>query len=183
MVEIATCDFPWSCEAIAECLDPGRRNFAIDGAIRGVTHLTSEGILGLQLAHTSLEFFIRQHAGYQNYASALEWLRTQAPDVLRWSYEWLLAAEGGDDEPLLRGPNRQWLIEGMARRYPAHIADRILTRSAWVALRRGKLDRFVELGLLSITSMKPRTRAITLWSRYSRPNLRSTKTRLFRTDA
>lgn len=66
----------------------------------------------------------RQHAGYQNYArrvraSALEWLRTQAPDVLRWSYEWLLAAEGGDDAPLLRGPNRQWLIEGMARRWLA----------------------------------------------------------------
>ena len=151
---LATCDFPWSRQAIAECLDPSRRNLAIDGAIRRVTHLTSEGPLGLQLAHSSLEFFIRQHADYQSYGmrvreSALEWLRMRAPDVLRWSYEWLLAAESGDDEPLLRGPNRGWLIEGMARRYPVDIADRILTRSAWVALQRAHLDRFVELGLLS----------------------------------
>jgi DNA polymerase III delta prime subunit len=151
---LATCDFPWSRQAIADCLDPNRLNLAIDGAIRRVTHLTSEGPLGLQLAHSSLEFFIRQHADYQNYgtrvrAAALGWLRTQAPDVLRWSYEWLLAADSGDDEPLLRGPNRGWLIEGMARRYPVDIADRILTRSAWIALQRGELDRFVELGLLS----------------------------------
>jgi hypothetical protein len=151
---LATCDFPWSRQAIAECLDPSRRNLAIDGAIRRVTHLTSEGPLGLQLAHSSLEFFIRQHVDYQSYASlvrqsALEWLRVRAPEVLRWSYEWLLAAESGDDEALLQGPNRGWLIEGMARRYPVDIADRILTRSAWVALQRGRLDRFVELGLLS----------------------------------
>jgi hypothetical protein len=151
---LATCDFPWSRSAIAECLDPGCRNLAIDGAIRRVAHLTSEGLLGLQFAHSSLEFFVRQHIDYQNYRArvrklALGWLRTRAPDVLRWSYEWLLAAEGGDEEPLLQGPSRAWLIDGMARCYPVDIADRILTRSAWIALQRGQLDRFVELGLLS----------------------------------
>ena len=95
-----------------------------------------------------------QHPDYQNYGVrvrelALEWLRTRAPDILRWSHGWLLAAEAGDEEPLLRGPSRAWLIEGMAGRYPVHIADRILTRSAWIALQRGELDRFVQLGLLS----------------------------------
>lgn len=151
---LATCDFPWSRAAIAECLDPGHRNLGIDGAIRRVTHLTSEGPLGLQFAHSSLEFFVRQHPDYQNYGArvrelALEWLRTRAPDVLRWSHGWLLAAECGDEESLLRGPSRAWLIEGMARRNPVHIADRILTRSAWIALQRGQLDRFVQLRLLS----------------------------------
>lgn len=151
---LATCDFPWSRAAIAECLDPESRNLTIDGAIRRVTHLTSEGPLGLQFVHTSLEFFVRHHRDYQSYAArvrglALGWLRTRAPDALRWSYEWLLAAEGGDEEPLLQGPSRAWLIEGMARRYPVHIADRILTRCAWIALQRGQLDRFVEVGLLS----------------------------------
>ena len=151
---LATCDFPWSRLAIAECLDPTSRNIVITSAIRQITHLTDEGRLGIQLAHASLEFFIRQHADYQSYAGrirelALVWLQTRAPDALRWSYEWLLAAEGGDEERLLRGPSRAWLIECMARRYPAHIADRILTRCAWIALKRGQLDRFVEVGLLS----------------------------------
>ncbi|MGC9969690.1 MAG: ATP-binding protein [Bryobacteraceae bacterium] len=151
---LATCDFPWSRRAIAQCLYPERQTLAIDAAIRQVAHLTAEGPLGLQFAHTSLQFFVRQHADYQNYAAliremALEWLKTRAPGFSRWSYEWLLAAEGGDEEPLLRGPSRSWLIEGMARRYPKHTADRILTRCAGIALQRGQLDRFVEVALLS----------------------------------
>src|SRR5262249_30802422 len=116
--------------------------------------LTVEGPIGLQFAHTSLLVFVRQHSDYQEYAAriremALEWLRTRAPDYFRWSYEWLLAAEGGDDESLLNAPSRSWLIEGMAKRYPRHIADRILTRCAWVALNRGQLGRFVQVALLS----------------------------------
>jgi hypothetical protein len=151
---LATCDFPWSRTAIAACLDPSRQNLVIDAAIRRVTHLTAEGPLGLQFTHTSLQFFVRQQAEYKNYAPriremALEWLRTRAPDFFRWSYEWLLAAEGGDEELLLQGPSRSWLIEGMARRYPTRTADRILTRCAWVALQKGQLDRFVEVALLS----------------------------------
>jgi hypothetical protein len=151
---LATCDFPWSRTAIAECLDPASQNLAIDAAVRRVTHLTTERPLGLQFAHTSLQFFVRQHVDYRSYAArtrelALGWLKTRAPDVFRWSYEWLLAAEGGDEELLLRGPSRAWLIEGMARRYPTYIADRILTRCAWVALQRGQSDRYVEVALLS----------------------------------
>lgn len=151
---LATCDFPWSRLAIAECLDPASQNIAIDSAIRRVAHLTIVGPFGMQFVHSSLQFFVRQHADYRNYASriremALQWLRTRASDFFRWSYEWLLAAEGGEEEPLLRGPSRSWLIEGMARHYPTHTADRILTRCAWIALQRGELERFVEVALLS----------------------------------
>jgi hypothetical protein len=151
---LAMCDFPWSRSAIAQCLDPANRNLEIETAIQRVTHLTAKEPLGIQFVHSSLQFFVRQHADYQTYAesireAALDWLRTRAPDFFRWSYEWLLAAESGDAELLLRGPSRSWVIEGMARRYPIHTADRILTRCAWIALQKGDLDRFAEVALLS----------------------------------
>jgi hypothetical protein len=151
---LATCDFPWSRIAIAECLDPASQNLTIETAIQRVAHLTASGPLGLQFVHSSLQFFVREQAHYRNYGAriremALEWLKTRAPDFFRWSYEWLLAAEGGDQEPLVQGPSRAWLIESMARGYPTHTADRILTQCAWIALQRGQLDRFVEVALLS----------------------------------
>ncbi|MEX2302987.1 MAG: ATP-binding protein [Bryobacterales bacterium] len=151
---LATCDFPWSRHDIAECLDPSGSNLTIDSDIRKVTHLTNPSPLGLQFAHTSLQFFVRQHADYLNYAPRIrrmvrQWLEVRAPDSFRWSYEWLLAAEDGDEQPLLNGPSRSWLIQGMARRCPTQIANRILKQSASLALQKGKLDRFVEIALLS----------------------------------
>ncbi len=97
---LATCDFLWSRTDIAECLDPASQNMAINTAIRQITHLTDDGPFGLQLAHSSLELFVRQHGDYQDYAGrirglALAWLKIRAPDVLRWSYEWLLGSRAG----------------------------------------------------------------------------------------
>jgi hypothetical protein len=151
---LALCDFPWPRTALAECLDPNRHNLLIDNAISRITHLTEEEPAGLRLSHNSIQVFIRSRREYHDYggrvrALALAWIRTRAPEFLRWAFEWLLEADGGAVEGLLCGPNRAWLIEGMAKAYPSSYADRVLTRSAQVALEQGNLARFVELALLS----------------------------------
>jgi hypothetical protein len=151
---LSTCEFPWSRTAIADCLDPFKTNFGIDSAIRKVYHLTAEGPLGLTFVHRSIREFVRGHADYTNYASRIReltiaWLTTKAPALFRWSYEWLIEADSGNDSPLISGPSRNWLVEGMARCYPASAADRILTRAAGAVLRQGDIVRFTQIALLS----------------------------------
>jgi hypothetical protein len=150
---LATCDFPWSRLAIAECLDPLRVNQTIGSSIRQVTHLTVDQPLGLSFVHSSVRAYVLDHPDYSNYAPriramSLQWLRKSAPAVYRWSYEWLLAADTGDSTELLTGPNRNWLIDGMARGYPISSAERILQRAARCALMGDDFGRFMRLALL-----------------------------------
>ncbi len=151
---LSTCEFPWSRTAISDCLDPLKTNLAIDSAIRKVYHLTVEGPLGLTFVHRSIREFVRGHADYTNYAQRIRdltiaWLKTKAPVLFKWSYEWLIEADSGDDSPLISGPSRDWLVEGMAHCYPAYAADRILTGAAKAALSHGDIGRFTEIALLS----------------------------------
>lgn len=151
---LSTCEFPWSRNAITDCLDPSKANLTIDSAIRRVSHLTAEGPLGLTFVHSSIREFVREHADYTNYAPRIReltiaWLKTKAPDLFKWSYEWLIEADSGDDTLLISGPTRDWLIAGMAKCYPAPAADRILTRAAQAVLRQGDLAHFTEIALLS----------------------------------
>lgn len=149
---LAMCDFPWSRGDIADCIDPG--DLQIDAAIRKISHLTTEHALGLSFAHSSLAFFVTSLSDYSEYGPrirglALAWIKNRGPEFVRWAYEWLLADESGDSEPLLQGPSRIWLVQAMAKGYPHEHADRILGRAAELALQKGRLARFVELALLS----------------------------------
>lgn len=150
----AACPFPWPETGIIDCVDPGgRKTAAVNSALRQVAHLMIRDPLGLRPFHSSLLVFVQgrdEHSVYSQRMkqSALNWLRTKAPEYWRWAYEWLLEADLGNDQPLLQGPTREWAVEAVAKGYPRHEVSEILGRSSWAALQSGDLPRFVQVGLL-----------------------------------
>lgn len=151
---LAACRFPWPLTGISGCLDSGGiRLPQINDALRNVKHLLRQDALGLRPFHSSLLVFIANQSDYTLYSQkmkrlVLEWLRTSAPAYWKWANEWLLEADLGNDKPLIEGPSREWAIQGLMNRFPQGEACEILARSAWLALHREDLARFIEVGLL-----------------------------------
>ena len=146
--------FPWTKRGIFECLNPdGTRYPALNNSLRQVEHLLTDDEIGLRPFHASLLAFIEdltEHADYRTAMrrNALNWLRRDAPEYLRWAYEWMLEADLGDDRALREGPSREWLIQSIAKRYPRDQMLYILSRSIWCSLQQEDLPRAVEVGLL-----------------------------------
>ncbi len=146
--------FPWTKSGIFECLNPdGTRYSAFNNSLRQVEHLLTDDETGLRPFHASLLAFVEdlpEHAGYRTAMrrSALNWLRRDAPEYLRWAYEWMLEADLGDDRALRGGPSREWLIQSIAKRYPRDQMLNILSRSIWYSLQQEDLPRAVGVGLL-----------------------------------
>jgi hypothetical protein len=146
--------FPWTKRGIFECLNPDGTGYpALNNSLRQVEHLLSDDGTGLRPFHASLLAFVedlQEHADYRTAMrrNALNWLRRDAPEYLRWAYVWTLEADLGDDRALREGPSREWLIESIARRYPRGQMLNILSRSIWCSLRQEDLPRAVEVGLL-----------------------------------
>lgn len=151
---LATTRFPWPPHGLVDCLEAaGRERPRAVEARRQVGHLLEGDVDGDRAFHSSLLAYVVGRGEHQLYArnlqdKALTWLRNDAPEYWRYAYEWLLEADLGDDEPLLAGPNRPWVVRWVARRYPLDQLAEILGRSAWIALTRRNLQRFVEVGLL-----------------------------------
>lgn len=150
----AACGFPWPSIGVTECLDPqGGRLAQINSALKQVKHLMVHDALGLRPFHISLLVFITGQPDHQIYLKkmkqcALNWLCTSAPDYWKWTYKWLLEADLGNDQPLINGPSRQWVVEAIAKRRPHQEASEILARSSWLALQHEDLPRCIEVGLL-----------------------------------
>jgi len=150
----AACPFPWPPRGITETLDPQRARLPqVNNALRLVKHLMVQDALGLRPFHSSIPVFIRDQPDHSVYSQrvkqgALEWLRTAAPDYWRWAYAWWLAADLGNDQPLINGPTRRWAVEAITKRFPRQEASVILAQSGWTALQHKDLPRCVEVGLL-----------------------------------
>jgi len=151
---VAATPFSWPPSGLVDCLEAaGRERPGVVEARRQVGHLLENDVDGDRASHSSLLAYVVDLADHQLYArrlqeEALTWLRSDAPEYWRYAYEWLLEADLGNDEPLLAGPNRPWVVQWVARRYPLDQLAEILGRSAWIALKSQNLKRFVEVGLL-----------------------------------
>jgi hypothetical protein len=146
--------FPWTKRAILECLNPeGTGYSSLSLSLRQVEHLLSDTGMGLRAFHSSLLAFIEglpEHADHRSamQRNALNWLRRDAPEYLRWAYEWVIEADLGNDTALRDGPNREWLVQAIAKRYSSEQILDLLCRSIWCSLQREDLPRAVEVGLL-----------------------------------
>jgi len=151
---VALCAWPWPRAGLVNCLELAAvsPSDAVDGR-REIQHLLREGALGLELVHPSISAFASQQREREELRDRLlraaqEWLRTDAPAYWRWAHEWLLAADLGNKEPLVRGPNRAWVLESLSLRRSYEQAVSVLSRAGWYACERGDLPRAVELGAL-----------------------------------
>jgi hypothetical protein len=152
---MTACPIPWPRAGLVSCLDPeGARISAIMEATRKVEHLLRTDQLGLRPFHSSLPAFIDSLPDHEIYARklkqrALDWLQSSAPEPWRWAHEWTLAADLGDEQPLVSGPNREWAIEALASRHDREDVETILSRAINTSLGNHDLPRAIDLGLLS----------------------------------
>ena len=153
---LASTHFSLPRDGIHECLDPERRNTAtIEGALTQIVHLLSTKDLGLQPFHGSLLVFVRDLPEHSRYDAPMQrltlaWLHSSAPEYWKWAYEWLVAAELGDDEPLIAGPDRNWTVAAIAKCRPKMQVCMILEKAIRIALERDLLPRAMYLGHLLI---------------------------------
>ncbi len=151
---ISACHFPWPREGIFDALDPTAQNRTrVRKSLREVEHLLIDNEMGLHPFHSSLNTFIETTSDHNDYVTiekkrALIWLKTNAPMYWRWAYDWILEAELGNTKLLLEGPNRNWAIDAVSKRYAFEDIDLIVSKSKEIALENEDLPRAVELGLL-----------------------------------
>jgi hypothetical protein len=151
---VALCAWPWPRAGLVDCLELAglSPSDAVDGR-REIQHLLHEGALGLEPVHPSISAFVlqqreRDELGDRLLRAAQEWLRTDAPAYWRWAHEWLLAADLENKAPLLRGPNRAWLLQSLSLHRSHEETRNIMSRAAYYACELGDLPRAVELGAL-----------------------------------
>jgi hypothetical protein len=151
---LAATRFPWPQGGIVDCLDPEHRAVAqILTALKRVKHLLLRTELGLQPFHGSLLAFVSQlseHVGWARILkeTALHWLHGPAPEYWSWAYAWRLAADLGDEDPLLIGPDRAWTVGAISKWRPESEAKEILGRALECAAKRHRFPRAIQLGLL-----------------------------------
>ena len=151
---LATCPFPLSQKGIVECLEPKIPDTSqIIKSLHETKHLMKEDSCGLSLFHNSIEVFLNAQSECFTYSKMLkplilDWLDKKAPEYIKWLYLWLMKAETGDEEPLIMGPNRTWVIDAISKAFPRKSVSQILSRSALEALKKHNIVRVVEIGFL-----------------------------------
>lgn len=151
---LSVCPFPWTPEGIIECLKPQVPDSSrIISSLHKTKHLMRGDPCGFVLFHNSLNVFLRERSDHTTYSNilkplALDWLAEKAPEYVRWNFLWLIKAETGDEEPLIRGPNREWVINAISKPFPRKGVSQILAQSAKIALKKEDLVRAIEIGFL-----------------------------------
>ena len=150
------CPLPWNQKRIVECLEPKIANASqVIGAIREIKHLLREDSItsNLTLFHNSLYVFLNAQSDCSTYSSVLrrvviKWLDKKAPEYIKWQYQWLIQAENGNEESLLFGTNRKWMINSISKAFPRDNILKILSKSALAALKKQDIARVVKTAFL-----------------------------------
>lgn len=113
-------------------------------SLHKIRYLLKEEANGLVIFHNSLTEFLKEHPDHISYSNRLRsmllrWLTEKAPEYIKQSYLWLISAESGDDEPLIKGPTRDWVVDSLSK--SLRNVSGILSTSAISALKRGRLER------------------------------------------
>ena len=175
---IAAFSFPWPKKGLMECLSPHPGDDSdITSAVNSILHLLRADELGRVPFHVSLIGFVigqDDHADYKDRlrASVLAWLASDAPPYWGWAYEWVIQAEGGSPQELLKGASEEWLANSVAAGWPAREAVRILIRAQWVALQEDNLAALMSLGLRENYLERSLDLQQEVWSRMSYCHLR-----------
>lgn len=150
---LTVCSFPLKQNEIVECLEPKIALTTIISSIRRTKNLLKEDFVGLTLFHNSLRVFLQQQSDYPEYTNMLrhlmsDWVDNKAPDFLKQQYSWLVKAELGDNEPIISGPNRKWVIQAVMNLFPRNGISQVLSKSALAALKNRDFERVIEVSFL-----------------------------------
>lgn len=142
-------EFIWPTNGLGECTG------VLASDVRkeiGFMFYNSE--VGIMPFHGSLLAFVSELPEHNKRVFELlprvaEWLEQSAPKYLRWAWLWLINAKVGKRNELEDTPNRQWMLDSLAQGYPVDQVLRILRSAGQSCFINLKLDRAVELCLLT----------------------------------
>lgn len=152
---ITACNYSWPKKYIVECLSQNSDDTSnIISGLKDINFLFLKNPYGFIPYHQSLLIFIANREDHIIYSKilkniVLKWLKSDAPKYWSWSYLWLLEFELGNDEPIINGPNRSWVLNAIKKRYPSGRAIQILSSASYLALKKKNFPKYIELGLLN----------------------------------
>ena len=137
---IAGSDFHWPLDGLRSCVGP----------IDEIAHLVEHRLTGIVPFHGSILAYVRERPDHAPTFTSLlprviEWLRSEARVYWRWGWLWLMQSKAGDDEPLLIGTTREWVVASLAAGYAHRQIAAILSAAEIKAFHRRDYSRTVEL--------------------------------------
>lgn len=151
---VASAGFEWPQNGIVACCARyGIEPLNADRCWQQVVHLMCRVRLGWLPFHSSMNVFVAGTSEYGEFLKQVQpaialWLAEDAPEYWRFAYEWKIKAECGDNDPLLKGTTRQWVIDSLAKGFPRDQVCELLGRAARTALASGDLRSFAHKALL-----------------------------------
>ncbi|GGX23281.1 ATP-binding protein [Undibacterium macrobrachii] len=99
--------------------------------VTAVEHLLHASPAGLRPFHESLIVFIKQTDGFEQRINELEnfveiWLDGDAPTALKVNWLWLIKARRGNSDELIRGLQRNWVLERLQEGYAPSLIENLL---------------------------------------------------------
>jgi hypothetical protein len=142
-------EFIWPTNGLGECT-----NVPASDIRKEIGFLFYNSEVGIMPFHGSLLAFVSELQEHDDRIAALLprvalWLEQSAPPYLQWAWLWIINSRVGKSGDLEDLPNRQWMLESLARGYPVDQVLRILRLAGQSCLINLKLPRAVELRLLT----------------------------------
>ncbi|MBC3920073.1 NACHT domain-containing protein [Undibacterium sp. CY18W] len=135
--------FIWPSGALESCLNLTNSNLETE-----IGHLMAIVDAGLVAFHGSLYVFISAQPKHNQRVqellpNVLSWLETSAPPYLKWAWLWLYQSRIGNNEELIRGTTRSWVVEALVQAYPSWQIYRILTTAEEAAFLNGNYEQAI----------------------------------------
>jgi hypothetical protein len=142
---VAGSDFHWPPDGLRKCA----------GSLDEVDHLLEHRRTGLIPFHGSILAYAREQPDHDSafesvLPSVVRWLERDAPEYWRWAWLWIMRARAGDPSELLSLTSRDWVIQSLAKGWPAHQAVNILKAAEECAFKKNDYVRTIEIRSLKI---------------------------------
>lgn len=150
---IACVDFPFPDKhSIGSCFGNG---LEFVNAYSKIQHLVETRRSGVFAFHSSILVFLRERQEFEEMSRTLllkvrNWLVADAPLYWRWGWEWLIEARLGSPDGLIKGIERNWLIESICNGYPPLHIEHVISTAERIALDGGMYADLVRLRLLKV---------------------------------
>lgn len=144
----------WSEEWIIACLKPMiPSDIEILKALNEIKHVLDRSSAGYSIYHDSLRTYLtdQQYTTQANLVRKylIQWMENGAPEYLKWMYYWQLKSNAGDDNALINGPSKEWLIESFINLYDQKDISHLINYAIRASLKNKQLTRAIDLWFIS----------------------------------
>ncbi|SDJ51910.1 hypothetical protein SAMN04488540_10956 [Ferrimonas sediminum] len=146
-------EFPWpNKNAFSNCFS--NPSIVLD-AYKEIEHLVENRRSGVFPFHNSLLVNIQQRDEFEEvkerlYPFICNWLSTYSPPFWRWAWSWIVQAEMGNVDPIIKGVTKEWVIDSLCEGYPLEHIEHIISYAEKVAFAQKNYSTLVDIRLLKL---------------------------------